>query len=186
VRIRGEAPDDPERHISLAPTLREDWSFEGRVTAGLSWLLRVTTPAGWTMKSVRVRSRDITDQPVMLTADLNDVEIVLTDRVTTVSGTVFEAGGMAATSATVVIMVDDPQKWGPHSRFIRRVRTNASGRFTIQGLPAGRYIGVALQYLLAGDEGNPELLTRLRPLGQALMLDDAGSSAVTINVSPHP
>ena len=72
----------PYRGLVLHP----DWSFE---IPNLAWygVLRVNPPAGWALARVRHEGRDITDTPFdFQSADVSGLEVVLTNRVGTVSG----------------------------------------------------------------------------------------------------
>jgi hypothetical protein len=107
------------------------------------------------MKSVRREGVDVTDTPLDFASDVNDLDIELTRQVTTVSGNVSDDHGAVALDATVIVFADDPEKWAPRSRFIGSARPDQSGRFTIQGLPPGRYVAIAVGYLQPGDERTP-------------------------------
>jgi hypothetical protein len=61
-----------------------------------------------------------------------------------------------------------------------------NGRFDVRGLPAARYLAVALEFLEPGEETNPETLEQLERLGTPLTLDDGGTAIVSLKVSPAP
>ena len=54
--------------------------------------------------------------------------------------------------------------WGYRTRHIKTTRPNQDGTFLVSGLPPGDYFAVALEYLEPGDEQDPELLEKWRPM----------------------
>ena len=109
------------------------------------------------MKSVTLGAFDASDLAVDIANEQNvPATVVLTDRVTEVSGTV--AGGA---DSAVVIFPADPVDWTP--RRVRSIRTDARGRFRFLGLPPGdRYLAVAVSDLDEGQEGDPEFLRQVQ------------------------
>ena len=63
------------------------------------YLLRASGPGGWTMKSVYVDGRDVTDEPLEIRgADISGVNVIFTNRTTGIAGEVKDAkGGPAGT-----------------------------------------------------------------------------------------
>jgi hypothetical protein len=59
---------------------------------------------------------------------VDGLEIELTQRLTSVSGGVSDDRGGVALDATVIAFADDPEKWGPHSRFIHSARPDQQGK----------------------------------------------------------
>ena len=106
---------------------------------------------------------DVTDAPLDFSSDADDLEIELTQQVTTVSGRVSDDRNRSVLDATVVLFADDPDRWGPHSRFIESTRLDQQGRYTIRGLPPGKYVAIAVAYLEPGEERDPDLLQEWRP-----------------------
>jgi hypothetical protein len=171
-------------HMGLSdrPVVRDDWSFEVPALRGRGFI-RAGTLGDWQMKRVRREGVDITDTPLDFAADIDGLEIELTQRVTTVAGSVAEDRGGMAVDATVVAFADDPGKWGPRSRFIQSARPDQSGRFTIKGLPPGRYLAIAVGYLEPGEERDPELLERWRQAGSPFTLSEGESHALDLKLS---
>jgi hypothetical protein len=135
------------------------------------------------MKRVRREGVDVTDTPLDFSADIDDLEIELTQQVTTVSGGVSDDRGGLALDATIIVFADDPGKWGPHSRFIESARPDQQGRFTIRGLPAGKYVAIAVGYLEPGDERDPEVLEEWRQRGTLFMLSEGETHALDLKLT---
>jgi hypothetical protein len=108
----------------------------------------------------------------------------LTQRLTTVSGGVSDDRGRVALDATVIAFADDPGKWGPHSRFIESARPDQQGRFTIRGLPPGRYVAIAVGYLEPGEERDPDVLAAWRHGGTAFTLSEGETHTLDLRLSP--
>ena len=87
-------------------------------------LLRV--PAGWALKEIRVNGIDATDRPLVFgrpNQSLRDVEVVLTDRVSELAGTIADDRGSAISGARLMVFATDRQHWYPASRFMRVTTT---------------------------------------------------------------
>jgi hypothetical protein len=83
----------------------------------------------------------------------------------------------------VVAFAADSRKWGPHTRFIRSVRPDQSGNFKLAGLPPEDYLVAALEYLEPGDEGDPDLLERLRPAAIPVSIREGASKTLALKLS---
>jgi hypothetical protein len=135
-------------------------------------------PDGWAVKSIIADGEDVADRPLTFSGGrAYDVRIVLTDRVTTVAGTVSsDAQGRTGDRANhnVVIFAEDSTKWTVGSRYVRTVRTDAQGAFRLTGLPPGeRYLAVAVDFLDDGEATDPEFLEQMRTRGAGFSLADA-------------
>lgn len=122
--------------------VREDWAFEMNGINGPRRLQLLRAPAEWTLKEIRVNGIDVTDQPVIFgrrDQSLDGVEVVLTDRINQVIGTVADDRGEPAPGTTVVCFSADRDRWYPSSRYLRRAVAGADGRFTMTGVPTGTY-----------------------------------------------
>jgi len=184
-------PFDPD----LAPLngramadIRPDWSF---VLAGISGprRLEVTrTPPGWTLEEIRVRGIDVTDRPLTfgtVAQSIDDVEVVLTDRVTRVTGTVRDREGRAAAGATAIVFAPGRDRWYAHSRYMRAATAGSDGTFSVEGLPPGSYYVAAVASLPAGGPGawrDPAFLESLVAPSTNVAVGDGGRAAVNLAV----
>lgn len=183
VQLRAFA-DAPRDILVRTPVAQAhgDWTFEIPGLVGQR-RLGVDLPDGWTVQSVLRAGTDITDSAIDFTGqDVNDVVITLTQRLTTVSGTV-QDGDRQVRDATVLVFADDLQRWHPRSRFVRRAQLNDAGQYVVRGLPAGAYRAVALDYLEEGQESNPGTLQRLRLSGATFTLEDGGAHRMPLPLS---
>jgi hypothetical protein len=164
------------------PVTRDDWTFELQGLRGRGFI-RAGTMSNWEMKRVRREGVDITDTPLDFSTDVAGLEIELTQQLTTVSGGVANDRGGKALDATVIVFADDPAKWGPHSRFINSARPDQDGRFTIRGLPPGRYVAIAVGYLEPGEERDPDLLETWRRTATPFTLSEGKTHVLELKLS---
>ena len=144
-----------------------DWTFELRGLSGTRFIRLVREPPGWTLKAIRVNGIDVTDSPLTFGSRaeaLDDVEVVLTRQVSTLSGRLTDSRGQPA-GGYVVAFSSDRSRWGVSSRFVRLARSSGDGAFSMRGLPAGDYYVLAVDRLLEGigEWQDPELLESLAP-----------------------
>ena len=142
-------------------------------------------PQNWMLKAVMVGGVDVSDTPIDFksTQDFKDAQIVLTDKITEVTGKVGGAATGAVLDYTVVIFPDDQTKWTGPSRFIRSARPDQQGMFKIRALPPDtRYLAVAVDYLEEGEANDPEFLTEMKARASTLSLGDGESKAVDLKL----
>jgi hypothetical protein len=162
--------------------LNDDWTFELYGVFDARYF-RAQLPQGWTLKAVVWNGQDITDTPVTFPAgqSVGGIQIVISEKSTTVTGRVTDTAGNAITDVTVVVFPADESLWKYLSRFVRTARPDQAGQFQMLGLPAyERYLAVPVQALEEGQAGDPEFLARIRALGTGFSLDDGESRVVDL------
>jgi hypothetical protein len=163
----------------------DDWSFSLRNVGDLI-VIRTSSPQGWNLKSVFLNGQDITDTPLEFPAGqtVGGVQVVMTKKVTTLSGLVTDARGNPALDATVVVFPGDEKLWTYQSRFIKAARPDQDGRYRMTALPAGTdYLVVAVQGLEDGQAGDPDFLASVRDSAVKLALGDGETKAVDVKLS---
>jgi hypothetical protein len=163
-----------------------DGAFSIESPGGMSVIRISGLPADWTVKAVRLDGADITDQEVDFGEGVRQVDIVLTDRVSQLRGSLVERTGRPVAGASVIVFADNSPLWGESSRHVREIRSGRDGQFQITGLPPGDYLGVAVENLPAGAWRNPDVLNRLRPLATRFRLDEGEERVVILRPSPAP
>ena len=148
----------------VAPVVADGFELEGLLgpyTIGVDRL-----PPGWVVKSITVAGTDVTDGMVDFRgSEYLDVQVLLTNRLAELYGTV-RTNGRAAARAQVLVFPDDASRWTGTSRGIRTARADQNGGFAVRGLlPNRRYLAVAVDYLNDGEEQDPEFLQRMKPRG---------------------
>lgn len=183
---------------NLGVTARSLWGSESMMRfgggntfrlAGLNGIATIGVeglPEEWTVKSILVNGVDMTDEPLdFRNGKQVAVRIVLTDRITVLTGTVARDGRDDDERAhhTVVVFPDDAKKWTYPSRYVRSARTDEQGAFRISGLPADeRYLAVAVDFLEDGEWTDPEFLERARTGATTFSLSEGERRAVDLRL----
>lgn len=166
--------------IPVAPD--KEWTFEAQISG--AGVIRART-GNWILKAVLLGGRDVTDTVLDFgTAYAGKaVDVVLTQRRGQVNGGVSNDRGQPVGDYVVVLFPDDEAQWTSYSRFFATARPNQQGRFTIDNLPAGRYLATAVEYIEPGEDRNPEMLSRLRGSATVIELPEGESRSVTLRMS---
>jgi hypothetical protein len=166
-----------------SPVVKEDGTFVVENVFGRA-RFRVTLPEGWMLKTILHDGRDVSDAPIELGSRqaIGDVQVVITDRVTSVSGRLEDERRLPIRDATVLVYDADAERWFETSRRVRAVRPDQDGRWEVKGLPAGEYLAVAIDYVEDGAWNDPEYLERLRRDAEKVTIPDAGSQVVPLKL----
>jgi hypothetical protein len=131
------------------------------------------------LKQVLANGVDVTDTPLPFgskSQSLSDVEVVLTDRITEIAGTVTDDRGRSVADARVVAFAADRDLWYDRSRFAKIAPSDANGAFSIRDLPPGVYFVAAVDRRRASEENgewlDPDLLDSLTPGAARITLSE--------------
>jgi hypothetical protein len=166
--------------------VRADGHFSLESPGGAVSLEVNDIPAGWMIKSIALDGQDVRDWPVDFGGGRRQLEIVLTDKLTTIAGMVVDRDGRARPNYSVVIFPDDSTLWHAASRFILAARSNNAGRFSIDAAPPGRYLAVAVPALPMNSWFNRDVLARLQMTAEPLRLAEGQQLTISIRASPAP
>jgi hypothetical protein len=177
-QVRITAPSTDQTSFGPQPNVRVD--KEGRFTlAGVPAGSHLIRPGGnnlrgWALRSVSIGGREITDSPLSLRAGENvaDVEIVFTDRLTEISGTVTNAQGTPAPDFTVLAFPTDASLWRPQARHVMTARPDQTGKYRIRALPPGDYYLATVDPSEQGEWFEPAYLEEHRNGAARLTLGD--------------
>jgi hypothetical protein len=165
-----------------AARVADDWTFTlGNLSEDV--LIRAVAPQGWALKSVFAGGQDITDTPVEFPSaqTVSGAQIVLTKKISTVSGLVTDDKGNPVLDATVVVFPSDEKLWLFQSRFIKASRPDQEGRYRVTALPGPEdYLVVALQGLEDGQAGDPEFLATVKEAAAKLSLAEGETKALDV------
>jgi hypothetical protein len=141
-------------------------------------------PDGWAVSQITVDGTDVTDEPIDLKGQTVSARVVLTDRVTTLSGVV--QAGRESSHYSVVVFPDDVTRWNYPSRYVRTARASDRGQFKVTGLPPNeRYFAVAVDFLEEGEEQDPEFLERVRSRAMTFSLRDGEQRSIFLDPIAH-
>ena len=146
--------------------------------------LRVTLPDEWGLKAVLHDGRDIAEEPIELKSGevLAGVQVILTNRVTVVTGQLADNQGAPLIDGTVIVFASNSERWVEESRFVKATRPDQQGQWQIKGLPPGDYLAVAVESVEDGQWNEPDYLESIRRYGQKLSLAEAGAQSVTLKL----
>lgn len=171
---------NPSGAFTASNLLPGQYIVSGPMSFGAS-----TDSIKWTIRSVFAGGKDVTDLPIVVTADAAPPEVVvtLTDAWQAVSGKI--DGAPANANYTVVIFPADKTYWIPGSRRIRTTRAGSDGTFAIGGpgstsLPAGSYLLALVTDIDKDEEFDPAFLDSI--VNAATPVAIAPGAKVTQNV----
>ena len=168
--------------------VNDDWSFEIRGMAGPQLVRLAGLPEGWALRTVALAGRDITDAPIVFSRQMptTGLQILLTDRLTRLTGTALDTLGQSTTDYTVVIFPEDAALRVFPSRFVQSARPNQDGEFTVSGLPPSRYLAFAAQAIPRGAWTNLEYLARMAPAAERFSLGDGETRRISLPLRQAP
>jgi hypothetical protein len=164
--------------------VNDDWSFEVRAVQSPILLRTFRLPAGYTLKAVLVGGQDVTDRGIAFKPGeaVNGVEVVISASSSSLSGGVTDDDGKAVPDYAVVVYAEDREHWGFMSRHIKLARPDQQGAYQVKDLPAGRYLAVAVEAVETGEESDPAMLERLRPLATAFSIAEGEQRALNLKL----
>jgi hypothetical protein len=178
----------PQNNWGIAE-IHADWSFDLAGVNGPRRLQLTRVPPGWALKEIRVNRIDVTDRPRPFgrkDQSLSDVEVVLTDRVSEVSGTIADDRAKPAPGARIVAFSMDRDRWYPASRFLRTTIAGSDGTFTLSGLPYGSYYAAAVAQLPTEGEDawqDPAFLESLVTRASTVTLGEAQKISLSLRLA---
>jgi hypothetical protein len=145
---------------------------------------QVTLPEGWMLKSITQGGKDLSDVEIPLRSgdELRDVEVTITDRVTTVSGRLVDDKNEPVYDATIVVFAAESERWFESSRSVKSARPDQQGQWRIKALPPGEYLAIALEYVEDGSWNDPEFLESLRRSSTRFTLGEGISETVALRI----
>jgi hypothetical protein len=174
----------------VLPTVRvvspePDWSFKLQGLGGPFLFRAIGLPAGWSIGSVKMGDRDVTDTPWDVPTggkQIDGLKIVLTQRAGRISGSVVDASNKPTSGATVIVFPDDDKLWLSGSRFISAQRPSRDGTFTIVGLPPGIYRAIARDVVEDGQWFDRAFLEGIRDLATRILVGDGAVAPVSLKL----
>jgi hypothetical protein len=160
-----------------------DGTFELKAVVGSVVLSIGTLTGDWMLKSVELSGRNLADDPIDVRHGdtLTGVRVVLTNQPTRLGGLILDEKKQPA-DGTVVVFPEETSRWREDSRTVRAARPDQRGEFSIKGLPAGKYLIAAVDYVQEGQWYDPDFLADLRTRAQPLSLAEAESKRIDLTV----
>jgi protocatechuate 3,4-dioxygenase beta subunit len=192
VVVQSAMPSEPGRIFFNADSsnglIAEDGTFAIKGVSPQAVLFRTVTPQTWVLKSVTMNGDEIIDVPTQISesAKVNALRIVLTDRVTDLSGTVVGNRDEPLKDYVVVVHPAEEKDGAAIMRYVRTARPDQDGRFRIRGLPPGRYVAAAVEALEQGREWDPEFVRRIRDVATRFTLGEGQTLTLSLTVANAP
>ena len=168
VRVTLTAPFAKVLPTGYVNAVDPNWSFK-LTNLGGPFMFRVAgLPPEWTLTSVRLNDKDITDVPWDVPTggkEIAGLQIVVSRRVGRISGSVLDGRGKPSSAATILVFPEDSDHWIPGSRLVKTARPGPDGAFTLRDLPAGTYRALAREYVEEGQWEDPKFLESVRDAG---------------------
>ena len=189
VRVIASAIDDapflgdPEARVS------DDGTFElVNVPDGGRWLRARSIPSGWILKAVYLDGQDVIDSPLDFggISRVDELQFVLSDQVTHLSGNVSDQQDAPLTAFTVIAFPADDRQWQPQSRYIAAARPDQNANYQIEGLPSGEYLLAAVDVVQEGEWFDPRFLQQLRDVAVRVWLNDGEATSLDLTLQTQP
>lgn len=154
------------------------------IPAGRRAIRAPNPPQPWSLKAVIIDGRDVTDTPLDVRngQKITRVQVILTDRVTEISGSVKDEKGAAAPGYTVIAFSTDSTTWRAQSRTIQAVQPDQTGAFRVRGLPPGSYFLVAADDVEPGEWFDPAFLEEAQKGAARVTLNEGDTTAQDVKV----
>lgn len=132
-------------------------------------------PDGYYVKSIRFAGRDLVHRELDLSGGGAVLEVVLSAKPASISGTVRNSDGDPAADVFV-------NAWSKDDPDIRTARTDASGRFTLRNLPPGDYRVIAWESIDRGVIENPAFRAGFESQAATKILQEGSQETVDLKV----
>ena len=129
-------------------------------------------PEGWVLESATFNGRETIDTHLVIEPgrEYDNGRLTLTNRTSTLSGTVMDGRGLPVDQHAVILFPERPEHRVPRSRRIHVARTGTEGRYAFDGLLAGEYRLAVVVDLEPGREFEAALLEELTPASLPITL----------------
>lgn len=158
------------------------------------FFLRITIDAGragsasdplrYMTRSVLIDGAEMADVPFdpARLGSVSGVTVVVTDKVTEVSGVVSDGRGTPLEATTVLIVPEQLSASISPTRFVRMLQSDSNGKFSVRAMPAGRYAVVALATFDQGHQFDPAVIERARQIGKSFTLREGETVTLDLRV----
>ena len=163
---------------------RKDRTFTLTAMFGTRTIEVQNVPRGWYAKAARYGDRNVLDEAVEFRTGANApvLDILLSNRGATVTGTVESETGAPGARALVYLLRADPGRKG--FSVAAQGRASAAGAFTLGPVRGGEYVAVVLPASApALDSLQRDRLARLAALGERVTLTDLDERSLLLRLA---
>jgi hypothetical protein len=176
-------PEDGARAMSFRPgngLIDTAGRFQLRDVSGPVLFRAAGLPPDVVLKSVTLNGVDITDRPHDVSGgDVTGLEIALGEPAQ-VNGIARNARGEPMRDFRVAVYPAHAKPGVLTARFVRTGSADPSGRFQLAQLPAGEYLGAAVESFDQGEEWDPAFQQRLLPAARRFTLKEGQTLALEL------
>ena len=158
------------------------------VSNGRRLLRTRNVPPGWMLKAVYLDGQDVIDTPLDFggVARIDDVQLVLTDQITRLTGSGRDPQDAPLKEFTVGAFPADDRHWQPQSRYVKAARPDQNASYQIEGLPRGNYLLAAVDVVQEGEWFDPSFLRQLRDEAVRVWLNEVTSTELDLTLEAQP
>jgi hypothetical protein len=187
VRARGVGPDPPRLASNAGDAngrVAADGSFEFRGTFGPTMISLEPASVRWAIRAILRGDRDVTGVPLDLRHGeaAENLRVIVSTNPAVLEGELKDREGKTV-DGTIVIYPDDQSRWILGSPLVRATRSDSAGRFTITGLPPGRYRCAGVEYIEEGAWSDPRILESLSRDAVGVTLIDRATTRIVLSVN---
>lgn len=174
---------DPEFSASFQARVEPDGRFTAAgVMPGRYFLTIAGQPAGSLISAVKLDGKDVCDLPIDVRQSIQGLEVKLSSKGATLSGTLFEKTGSPSSDLLVIVFPAEETRWIPGSQRIRTARPGSDGVYKVDALPPGSYrVGVVTE-AEPGEWFSRTFLQKVLPASVAVSLADLESKTLDVRV----
>ena len=178
------ASHDGDDAHQLAAQIAPDGTFSSAAVPpgdySLSWFL---TFPGWSATGVDARGVSFSHRPIAIRdQSLDEFVVTLSDKTTSVSGSVLNDRNEPGSEASVYLFPSDPALWTKLSQTMKEIRVARDGRYTIRNPLPGDYHLIAVDGLAREVWTTKHILSALA--GSAATVSVAKGNQVTRDLRP--
>jgi hypothetical protein len=174
--------------IPVGPPIAADGSFDIEASAGQFTYIVGSLPPGVSVRSAVVEGHDVLDLPFSVGPDASVIPsavITLTDRHTSLAGSVQASAAHAASDYVIVLFPADPALRRA-ARRVKTTRADTEGRYRFADLPGGDYLIAALADFLPEDLDDPTFLDSLVPSALKVLLAEGQDKTQDLRIGGSP
>ena len=141
-------------------------------------------PLGVAMKAVRLNGIDMADTGIDAAGrdEVRGIEVEMTTRASVIGGAVQDARNQPTADYVVVAFSSTSDRWAYQTRYVQTAQPDRDGRFSLRGLPPDEYCLVAVPFIDAGDEFDPQRLDAWRRDATRVRLAESEARTVTLRL----
>jgi hypothetical protein len=166
-------------------TVKEDGSFTlSNVSPDRYSVYAFGTPDGYWVKSIRLGSEDVTDQPLDFThGAAGELDILISPTAGQIEGTVMSPKQEPAPGATVVLIPQAPNRRG-RGQYYKTTTSDQFGHFILKNAEPGDYKAYAWEDVEPGAYMDPDFVKPVENRGESITIHESGREKIQLELIP--